>query len=107
MPSSLQLPFQGAALTPFLKESGVIGLSGMDTRTLTKIIREAGCMNGTITDDPGGVDFEALKAYRIDGAVKASSTKEQYMVRPEGPVKKRIALLDFRPEGKYPAGAGE
>ena len=50
------------SLDTFFKERGVIGLSGVDTRTLTKIIREAGVMNGAITDDPAAVDFEALKA---------------------------------------------
>ena len=68
------------SLDTFFKERGVIGLSGVDTRTLTKIIREAGVMNGVITDDPAAVDFEALKAYRVTGAVKASSTKERYVV---------------------------
>ena len=83
------------SLDTFFKERGVIGLSGVDTRTLTKIIREAGVMNGVITDDPAAVDFEALKAYRVTGAVKASSTKERYVVSPAGEVKKKIALLDF------------
>ena len=83
------------SLDTFFKEKGVIGLSGIDTRTLTKIIRETGVMNGVITDDPAAVDFEALKAYRVTGAVRASSTKERYVVRPEGEVKKKIALLDF------------
>lgn len=77
------------SLDTFFKERGVIGLSGVDTRTLTKIIREAGVMNGVITDDPAAVDFEALKAYRVTGAVKASSTKERYVVSPAGEVKRR------------------
>ena len=83
------------SLDTFFKEKGVIGLSGIDTRTLTKIIRETGVMNGKITDDPSTVDFEELKAYRVTGAVKASSTPERYVVKPEGEVKKKIALLDF------------
>ena len=73
----------------------MVGLSGIDTRTLTKIIREKGVMNGVITDDPASVDLEALKAYRVRGAVQASSTKERYVVKPQGEVKKKIALLDF------------
>lgn len=83
------------SLDTFFKDRGVIGLSEIDTRTLTKTIREAGVMNGVITDDPSRVDFEALKAYRVVGAVEASSTKEKYTVKPEGAVTKRIALLDF------------
>ena len=82
-------------LDTFFKARGVIGLSGIDTRTLTKTIREAGVMNGIITDDPEHVDFTALKAYRVQGAVQAASTKERYTVEPDGDVKKRVALLDF------------
>ena len=83
------------SLDTFFQEKGVIGLCGIDTRTLTKIIREKGVMNGAIVDDPTTVDFEALKAYKVEGAVQAVSTKEQYTIAPEGEVKKRVALLDF------------
>lgn len=83
------------SLDTFFQEKGVIGLCGIDTRTLTKIIREKGVMNGAIVDDPAAVDFEALKAYKVEGAVQAVSTKEQYTIAPEGEVKKRVALLDF------------
>ncbi len=83
------------SLDTFFKERGVIGLSGVDTRALTKTIRERGVMNGVITDSPETVDFEALKSYRVTGAVRAVSTKEPYTVSPVGGFKKRVALLDF------------
>lgn len=82
-------------LDTFFKEKGVTGLSGIDTRTLTKTIREAGVMNGIITSDPDHVNFEALKSYRVTGAVEAVSTKGAYTVSPVGGYKKRAALLDF------------
>ncbi|MBO4795191.1 MAG: carbamoyl phosphate synthase small subunit, partial [Clostridia bacterium] len=37
-------------LDEFLKERGVCGICGIDTRRLTRIIREQGVMNGTICD---------------------------------------------------------
>lgn len=84
------------SLDTFFQEKGVVGLCGVDTRALTKIIREKGVMNGIITDDPERVDLEALKAYRIEGAVKACSTGERYTVKPEsGLVRRKIAMLDF------------
>lgn len=83
------------SLDAFFKQKNIIGLSGIDTRSLTKILRDAGVMNGVITDDPDSVDFSALKSYRVQGAVNAVTTKEQYTVQPEGEVKKRVALLDF------------
>lgn len=83
------------SLDTFFKERAVIGLSGIDTRTLTKIIRESGVMNGRITDDPGSVDLDELKRYKVTGAVQASSTKDMYVLKPEGEVKKKVALMDF------------
>jgi len=83
------------SLDTFFQERGVTALSGIDTRALTKLIREKGVMNGIITDDPDGVDMEALKAYRVEGAVRAASTKEFYTVKPEGDSRKKIALIDY------------
>ncbi len=82
------------SLDAFFKDQGLIALEGIDTRTLTKLIREKGVMNGTITNDPASVDLAALSAYRQQGAVRAVSTKEKYVVGPEQPQKK-IALMDY------------
>ncbi len=82
-------------LDTFFQEKNIVGLSEIDTRTLTKTIRERGVMNGIITDCPEQVDLEALRSYRVTGAVQAVSTKERYTVKPEGEVTKRVALLDF------------
>ena len=35
----------------FLKENGIPGIAGIDTRALTKILREKGTMNGMLTTD--------------------------------------------------------
>ncbi len=83
------------SLDTFFLERGVTALSGIDTRTLTKTIREKGVMNGVITDDPDKVDFEKLKAYRVEKAVEAVSTKKAYTLSPEGERRRRVALLDF------------
>ena len=39
-------------LDTFLKEQGIPGLKGIDTRALTKCLRESGTMNGAICDRP-------------------------------------------------------
>ena len=39
-------------LDDMLKKLGVIGICGIDTRELTKIVRESGVMNAIITDKP-------------------------------------------------------
>ncbi|EJF89158.1 glutamine-hydrolyzing carbamoyl-phosphate synthase small subunit [Bartonella tamiae] len=49
-------------LGQWLKNRGIIALSGIDTRALTALIREKGLANAVIAHDPSGVfDFEALK----------------------------------------------
>ena len=58
----------------YLKANGIPGLKGIDTRALTRILREKGVMNGLITDQlPSDMD-KALKdiaSYRITDPVDA------------------------------------
>jgi carbamoyl-phosphate synthase small subunit len=50
-------------LDQWLKRRGVVGLSGLDTRALTRLIRESGLPNAVIAHDPAGrFDLDALKA---------------------------------------------
>lgn len=76
-----------------LLEHNIIGLYGIDTRELTKILREQGTMNGMITADPQNADLRRIKAYSITNAVENVSTKEISVLNPDG--KYSIALLDF------------
>ena len=57
-----------------LKADKIPGLCGVDTRALTRLIRDNGVMNAAICDDPSKVDLEALKSYKITGALKSSDT---------------------------------
>jgi carbamoyl-phosphate synthase small subunit len=83
------------SLDSFLKSNGVVGLYGIDTRRLTKIIREHGVMNGRITNiKPENPDLSEIKAYRIVDSVATCSTKSVYIERPTI-VKYRVALLDY------------
>ncbi len=51
------------ALDEWLRQRGVIGISGVDTRALTSLIRERGMQNAVIAHDPAGAfDIPALKA---------------------------------------------
>ncbi len=50
-------------LDAWLKSHGMVGLAGLDTRQLTRRIRDAGAPNGVICHAPDGrFDLEALKA---------------------------------------------
>jgi carbamoyl-phosphate synthase small subunit len=55
------------ALDTWLKSHGLIGISGVDTRRLTRRIRDLGPPNGAIAFDPGGrIDVRALRAQALD-----------------------------------------
>jgi carbamoyl-phosphate synthase small subunit len=46
----------------WMKARGIVGLSGIDTRALTALIRESGAANAVIAHDPdGNFDLDALK----------------------------------------------
>ncbi len=82
-------------LDAYLKKNNVPGLSGIDTRALTKLLRDNGTMNGMITDDPAKADLEAIRNFRITNAVEAVSTKAVF-TKGEG---KKLALIDFGQAG--------
>ncbi|GBU26958.1 carbamoyl-phosphate synthase small chain [Treponema sp. R8-4-B8] len=84
-------------LDSFLKERGITGLYGIDTRALTRIIRENGVMNGKITAaPPTEADIAETKAYSIKNAVAAVSSRTVTKTPPKNSqVKKRVALMDF------------
>jgi carbamoyl-phosphate synthase small subunit len=49
-------------LDEWLRRRGIVGLSGIDTRALTRLIREKGMPNAVIAHEPSGqFDLEALK----------------------------------------------
>jgi carbamoyl-phosphate synthase small subunit len=83
----------------FLKKHGVIGLCDIDTRALTRIIRETGVMNGIITDkEPDESVLPDLiaqaKAYKIGKVVPSVSVKQPQTIGEAG-AKHRIALIDY------------
>ena len=91
----------GDTIQHFLEEQDIPGISGIDTRALTKILREKGTMNGMITTKEYADLAEPIarmKAYTVKGVVKATSCKEKYVLKQsdkfEKPIKK-VALLDL------------
>ena len=77
----------GDTIQHFLEEQDIPGISGIDTRALTKILREKGTMNGMITTN-GSFDLEEVKerisAYQVTGVVLKTTTKEKYVLPGEG-----------------------
>jgi carbamoyl-phosphate synthase small subunit len=64
------------SLDVFFEQKGIIGLSGIDTRKLTKIIREHGVMNGKITTaPPTAIDCKEAESYKIVNPVAACQVR--------------------------------
>jgi carbamoyl-phosphate synthase small subunit len=83
----------GGTLDTFLKEQNITGLYDIDTRALTKTIREHGVMNGKISKSPAA-DLDEIKRYRVENALARVSTKEPYLLK-SADGKYKIAVLDF------------
>ena len=84
-------------LDAFLKERNITGLRGIDTRALTRIIRENGVMNGKImAAPPTPTDIAEVKAYSILNAVASVSSRSVTKTLPDqSKVIRRVALMDF------------
>ncbi len=95
-------------LDSFLKEQNVIGIKGIDTRKLTKILRETGVMNGLIVSGKQEEEIkkslsnnseksnllQKIKSYSIVDAVKSVSCTEcKKNQNSDG--QKKIVLMDF------------
>lgn len=81
-------------LDTFLKENDIPGVYGVDTREITKIIRESGVMNAFITTNPKNADYEKIKEYKIVDAVKSVSAEKPQLI-PSDSHKYNVVLLDF------------
>ena len=78
----------------FLKERGVPGICGVDTRALTRTIREQGVMNACISDAPLS-DLAPVRAYAVRGAVAEASGREAVTLPAQGEERFRVALMDY------------
>ena len=81
-------------LDTFLKNHNVPGICGVDTREITRIIRETGVMNATICYSVPE-SLEKVKEYEIKGVVKEESTKEIYECPAVGEAKYNVVLIDY------------
>lgn len=82
-------------LGDYLKERRVTGISGVDTRAITRILRDEGTMNAMITteENPDIADkLKLIRAYRVKGAVERTSRTHIKVYHGDGP---KVAMLDF------------
>lgn len=81
-------------LDKFLKDNNIIGVYGVDTREITKIIRESGVMNAQIVSNPEKADFDKIKEYQVTNAVKSVST-DRPELSPSDEHKFNVVLIDY------------
>jgi carbamoyl-phosphate synthase small subunit len=100
------------SIQAFLEENNVSGIAGIDTRALTKILREKGTMNGMITTNEN-YNFDEilpkLKAYTTGKVVEIVTCKEKYEIKGSVSLKENGAIsgsAKFSPED-YKAGKRE
>lgn len=95
-------------LDAFLKQNGIIGIEGIDTRSLTRTLRESGVMNGAITTefdpeaepDKTAALLPQIAAYAVTGAVAAVTCRAPRTYEPTAPgawgeTPLHVALLDL------------
>ncbi len=100
------------SIQQFLEQNNVLGIAGIDTRALTKILREKGTMNGMITTNEQYKKDEILprlKAYTTGKVVEKVTCKEKYEIQGVRDLSENGALsgsAKFVPED-YKAGKRE
>lgn len=81
-------------LEGYFKQNKIIGLEGIDTRALTKMLRNKGTMKGIITTkELSQSEIEQkLGVFNNTDAVMSVTTKESYTIEGSG---KHVAVMDF------------
>jgi len=84
------------SLVDYMKEKGIIGLCGIDTRELTKILRENGTMNAKITSNISDIDSikKELKEFKQANLVEKIKFDSKEILNVKD-AKYRVVLWDF------------
>ena len=77
----------------YLKQNNIVGVYGVDTRELTKTVREAGVMNAVISSRPVS-DVAAIGKFAIRDAVMNCTCSDRIDYKADK-AKRKVALWDF------------
>lgn len=91
MPSNFRCEYE---LDTFLKKKGICAVCGVDTRELTRIIREKGVMNAMICDELPD-DLTELNSYSVKNVVSEVSTNEKQVYKSDTDKKYSVTLIDY------------
>lgn len=81
-------------LDEYLKKQNICAITGVDTRELTRILRENGTMNAIICEKVPD-DLTAVREYTVEGAVPAVSVKEKVVYPAVGEKLYSVTLIDL------------
>ncbi|MCR4925165.1 MAG: carbamoyl phosphate synthase small subunit [Clostridiales bacterium] len=86
----------GVTLDEYLKKRGIVGICGIDTRKLTRTLRNQAYVNCAITDNIDDMDrlLYEIKKYTISGAVEAITIKEPETYKAENG-KYKVVVIDY------------
>ena len=85
-------------LDGYLKQYDIVGIEGVDTRAITRILRNQGTMNGMITC---AEDFcvekllPEINAYRVQGTVEQVTRPHAEVFPAQGETRCEVALMDY------------
>lgn len=85
-------------LNNYLKQNNISGIQGVDTRALTKILRNEGSMPAMLTCAEHfniAEVMEQLKAYKVEQAVARVTRKQAEVIPAQGEEKCHAAVLDL------------
>lgn len=81
-------------LDAWLKKNDIPGIQGVDTREITRILRDHGVMNAGIFHSVPQ-DLSSVVSYAVTDAVKSATCTAQEIFMPEGEVLHRVVLIDY------------
>ncbi len=85
--------YSECSLNEYLDRYGIMGIEGIDTRSITRKLRDHGTMRGIISSElPDSATLEQMRAYRITDPVEQVTCEESFELPGPGP---RVAVLDY------------
>ena len=83
-------------LDEYLKGRGIVGICGVDTRRLTRYLRDKGYVKGAITDSIENLDglLKDINNYTVSGAVREITIKEPISMQGEN-AKYNVVAIDY------------
>ena len=82
-------------LDAFLRDEGIPGVMGVDTRAITRLLRDVPFMRAAITSKSPEEVMDEIKSFKFNGYAEYSGTTEMTIHSPEGEPSMRIALIDL------------